>query len=587
VNDRELAERLERDFGTASADGAGTEAPSGGAGTAGENGAGPGHASEDARVSAAREIVLGGEPREMVAECLAAIVAANDPPSVFVRGGHLCRFLRDERGHGALVPMGDAAVRVVLERSARFLRGDKSLPAPRHLIESVRALGDWPDVVPVEAIVETPVLRPDGTVLDQAGYDAQTRLLYDPHPDLHVEGIPEIPTDGQASHALGLLREDLLGDFPFAATADEANALGLLLTPIVRHLLALAPLAVIDAPRAGSGKGLLASVVAIIATGRPAPVMAAPTDEAEWGKVITSMLENGSTFVFIDEAATLRSRKLGAALTASEHRDRRLGKTQMIGVAQRATWIAAGNNVQLGGDIPRRSFRIRLDPKMARPWTRQGFRHAALEEWTLEHRGDLLAALLTLARAWHAAGSPPADTPALGSFEPWAKTVGGILQHAGVTGFLGNLSELYDENDEEASAWETLLRTIAAIFDAHEFSTGELAAAIDQQHTLADALPSDLAEKRRAGNFTQLLGKALRRHVETRHGDDGIRITQAGEDPRNRTPRWQIAADLTLRECGSAGSKSPDLIHDAHPHAQRPKHSRNSRTPATTQGTNR
>lgn len=539
--------------------------------------------SADAGDASGPEVVLGGEPREMVRESLGALVAANDPPTVFVRGGRLCRFLRDERGRGALQPMSEAAVRVVLERSMRFLRGEggKSMPAPRHLIESVRALGDWPGIVPVEAIVEMPVLRPDGTVLDRAGYDAATRLVYDPHPGLRLSRIATSPSESVTARALALLREELLGDFPFATPADEANALGLLLTPIVRHLLALVPLAVIDAPRAGSGKGLLASVVAIISTGRPAPVMAAPTDEAEWGKSITSMLEAGSTFVFLDEATTLRSKKLGAALTASEHRDRRLGKTEMIGVPQRATWIAAGNNVQLAGDLPRRAYRIRLDPKMARPWTRRGFRHAALEAWTEERRGDLLAALLTLARAWHAAGRPAADTPPLGSFEPWAKTVGGILQHAGVEGFLGNLSELYDENDEEASAWEGMLRCVAALFDGREFSTGELAAAIEKNSELRDALPADLAEKRKTPSFTQVLGKALRRHVETRHGEDGIRITQAGADPRNRTPRWRIAADLTLRECGSGGSKNAANAHDPRVHAQRSKHSRDSRTPAS------
>ena len=147
----------------------------------------------------------------------------------------------------------------------------------------------------------------------------------------------------------------------------------------------LAPLAVVDAPRAGSGKGLLANLAAIVATGCPAPVQAAPDTEAEWGKVLTALLDIGSTFIFIDEVSTLRSAKLGAVLTASEHRDRRLGRSEMIRVPQRATCVAAGNNVQLGGDLPRRCYRIRLDSQEARPWLRTGFKHANIEAWALEH----------------------------------------------------------------------------------------------------------------------------------------------------------------------------------------------------------
>jgi hypothetical protein len=509
------------------------------------------------------EIPLDGEPAEIVTQALEAIVAANEPPVVFVRAGRLCRFLRDERDRGALEAMGDAAVRVTLERAAKFMRGEKSVPAPRNVIESVRALGAWPGVPPVEAIVETPVLRPDGTILDTPGYDAATRLLYDPHPELQIPAIESEPAAEHTAAALAILRGELLADFPFVTAADEADALALLLTPIVRHLLALVPLAIIDAPRAGSGKGLLANIAAIIATGRPAPVMAAPTDEAEWSKSITALLDAGSTFVFFDEAASLRSKSLGAALTASEHGARRLGNTQMIRVPQRATWIAAGNNVQLAGDLPRRSYRVRLDPKMARPWTRDGFRHPNLEAWAAEHRGELLAALLTLARAWHTAGRPAARTPPLGSFEPWAKTIGGILQHAGAHGFLANLAELYDENDEEASSWEQLLRAIHRTFAQQEFSTGQLATAIDLHEHLADALPTDLAEKRRAPNFKQLLGKALRQHLETRHGPDSIRITQAGKDSRSGSPQWKIVTEPHLQEYRSRRSEYPDLIHDA------------------------
>ena len=312
--------------------------------------------------------------------------------------------------------------------------------------------------------------------------------------------------------------------------------------------------------------------------------MVDPADEKEWRKTITSVLEPGNTLVFIDEVSTLRSASLGAALTAGEHEGRRLGQTEMIRVPQRATWIVAGNNVQLAGDLPRRAYRIRLDPKMARPWLRSGFRHDDLEGWACEHRGELLAALLTLARAWHAAGQPAANVPVLGSFGPWARTVGGILQHAGVEDFLGNLAELYDENDEEARAWEGFLRAVAEIFDGREFPTSALHERIENSEALAGALPDDLADKRDRRSFRQVLGKALRKHVDTRHGEDGIRVTQTDEDTKNKTPKWRIAVDLSLRESGSAGSSLTPTSHDAQAGAHGETGAKHSATPALPQG---
>jgi hypothetical protein len=539
------------------------------------------------RVGPLATIRLASEPRDIVGQALDALILANDPPRVFVRGGELHRLVRDENARARLERMSEAALRVELERGARFLRvsgkNELSVPAPRNVIESVGALGEWPRIPAVEAIVEAPVLRADGTVLDTPGYDSQTRLVYDPNPMLRTPTIKSDPPHAAVEAALELLTRQLLVDFPFATQADQANALGLLLTPIVRHLLPLVPLAVIDAPRAGSGKGLLGAVASRIVTGRPAPVFPAPHDDVEWGKALTALLERGSTFIFIDEVGVLRSARLAAALTATEYVDRRLGKTEIIVVPQSATWIAAGNNVQLAGDLPRRAYRIRLDPKTARPWTRTGFRHVDLEGWVNQHRGELLGALLTLARAWHAAGCPAATVPVVGGFTEWAQTVGGILAYAGVEGFLANVTALYDANDEDANAWETLLRAMIGVFGGRRFTTGDLSAAIDQDAALQHSLPEDLADKRGLKSFRQVLGIALKRHVDTRHGDDGIHIVRAGEDTRNRTPIWRIAVDSDARDYGTAGTNSAHTAHDPRAHTRdesEQKHSRDSRTSA-------
>ena len=66
-----------------------------------------------------------------------------------------------------------------------------------------------------------------------------------------------------------LLTVDWLGDFPFAGTADKANTIAVLLAMTGRMFFAPAPLFVFDASTAGSGKGLLATTISLIATGSP------------------------------------------------------------------------------------------------------------------------------------------------------------------------------------------------------------------------------------------------------------------------------------------------------------------------------
>ena len=49
-------------------------------------------------------------------------------------------------------------------------------------------------------------------------------------------------------------------------------------------------------------------------------------------------------------------------------------------------------------------------------------------------------ALLTIARGWCAAGRPmPEEVPAMGSFQDWCNAMAGMLSHAGISGFLGNV----------------------------------------------------------------------------------------------------------------------------------------------------
>lgn len=93
---------------------------------------------------------------------------------------------------------------------------------------------------------------------------------------------------------------------------------------------------------------------------------------------------------------------------------------------------------------------------MEEPWEREGFRHEDIRSWTRENRCNLVAAILTLVTGWIAAGQPFKGRR-LGRFEQWTTVVGGILQNAGVEGFLSNRKELYKQVDDESAAWKEFI----------------------------------------------------------------------------------------------------------------------------------
>src|SRR5262249_56860022 len=102
--------------------------------------------------------------------------------------------------------------------------------------------------------------------------------------------------------------------------------------------------------------------------------------------------------------------------------DRVLGESTKVVLPQRSVWAATGNNLKVGHDLARRAYWIRLDARVARPWTRTTFKHPRVVAYVLRHRGELLADVLTLARPCFAAGCPAGDSSPLGGFEAWTTT---------------------------------------------------------------------------------------------------------------------------------------------------------------------
>jgi hypothetical protein len=326
----------------------------------------------------------------------------------------------------------------------------------------------WPDSTSMSAalsradsyavlnrITRAPFLRPDGTVCASSGYDESTGTYVELDPGMKVT-IPDQPDSGDVENAIKMIRE-WLGDFLDAmpTDADRANTIALVLTPLVRGLVPLAPLMVVSGLQMGVGKNLLADVISIFALGEPTTPLPYGGDE-ENRKVITAAFRSGANMLIFDEAHVLEGAALARAITAITYTDRILGVSVNAEYPNTATWMALGNRVSINGDLSRRAVVIELAPKMENPQDRSAddFRHPDIKDWTRKHRADLLSAALTLCRAWYVAGCP--QNPAgrrLGSFEQWGGMVGGVLDVAGVPGFLETLREHRSESDYERKYW--------------------------------------------------------------------------------------------------------------------------------------
>jgi len=514
-------------------------------------------------------IVTDRHLRDASREALIALHKGNDPPHIFLRGGKMVRIVSDEDDKPVISALSESELRYELTNMANFMRlTSKALLVPTappiNIAENIMAEPDS-GFPPLLNITETPVIRSDGTILLNIGYDPTSKLYYFPSSNLIVPSIPDKPSQEEVQQAVSVL-DDVIHDFPFDGPASYANALAMIISPAARPMITgCVPLGVITKPQVGTGASLLAETITMINTGRSAAMMSAPRDDEAWRKGLTGLLLRGQAVAIIDNVeGTLYSAALASLLTADTFQDRILGCNEMIILPNKLTLIATGNNIRLGGDLPRRCVVSRIDSLEARPWLRDSskFRHPFLKEWIITNRGKILAAILTLIRAWVLAGRPPApDAPNLGGYESWVRVVGGTLYYAGVRGFLGNLDYVYDTADTETPQWDSFLTTWYDRVGEKAITANELARHLEENSDFYDTLPDTLADARKESKgFTRRIGNALAARAGRRY-PGGLQLLRS-EKTRDRAVLWQVKMSLGVVNSSTLASEmSPDEFY--------------------------
>ena len=259
---------------------------------------------------------------------------------------------------------------------------------------------------------------------------------------------------------------------------------------------------------------MLSDLLSIVALGRCCEPTTITREEAETRKKITTILLGGTSYILLDNVKDgLNSGQLASALTAEVWKDRLLGTNRSVELPNRATWVITANNLQLSTELVRRAVRLRIDPGSERPWERTKFKHHPIRQWARANRPQLVHAALTLIQGWIAAGRPVGRKP-LGSFESWAEVVGGILDHAGVSGFLEDRDQFYQTTDQEGQQWSGFMELWWEEYGDSPVTTAELFELADQRDLLGFVLygKTERAQKTR-------LGKALAGMRDRRFGD--------------------------------------------------------------------
>ena len=479
-------------------------------------------------------IVINTEEHQVVRETIAALTL---DPDLYQRGAMLVRVIRDRQptdrilrcdGSPTIQPLPAANLRERMTRLATFTkRNRKDEEVAAHpttwLVSAIEARAEWDGIRDLTGISDTPILRPDGSVWQTAGYDARTGVLFDlgegkPFPfvdaEVHID-------DAKAARDVLL---EIVCDFPFESDEHRAAWLAALLTPLARFAFAgPSPLFLIDANVRGAGKGLLAQTVGRIVLGREMPVSSYSHDSEEMRKKITAIAIGGDRMILLDNLeGSFGNDALDRALTSTRWKDRLLGKSQEIELPLIPVWFATGNNVQVAADTMRRIIHIRLDCLTERPEERSGFRRENLLAWIDAKRATLLSAALTILSASLRSGRPVKDLKPFGSFEGWSSVVREAVVRVGQpdpcltrTKFAESADTNADVLSQLIAAWKRYERSADGVV------VSEMLAALYPPH--GKSAPSDGASVAMRGAIENLVGCSPGKAPTTRQVGNKLR----------------------------------------------------------------
>ncbi len=513
-----------------------------------------------------RPTIFVRPPEHMVADESREALAGKS--GLYLRAGRLayvCTLASPEvSDHGVIPPgnvliknVGPALLRERLSEAANYmrLRAGASEPVsalvpdylPGMILEEPGGAG-FPDL---RCVVTVPVVLADGSIHATRGV-LREGILYEGREGCYE--VPEYPSEEERQHALEELYL-VVADFPWpgelCGNSHRAAWIACLFTIVGRFSFeGQCPYGVIDGNTSSAGKGLLATITAIICTGAEPPAMTCPSNEEELRKSILPVLAAGTRLQLLDELQEgFGGKHWNGMVTSKMYRGRILGTSTIQTVGNDTFWLCTGNNVSLQPESARRCLYLRLETFQDHPESRSGFRIPNLVDYVIDNQAKLLRSVLTLLRAFIVAGRPASGLAPWGSFESWSRTVRDAVVFA--TGVDPDCrGDLDSTADQGRILHADLIRALRGTFGAKPFTTRVAIDRCGEDQELRDALEAVCPA--RDGVFSPgAVGKrfsALRRRPAK-----GFLLEQCPDDDRGGGRRWciQSSESMQLRSRGT------------------------------------
>jgi hypothetical protein len=492
--------------------------------------------------------ITKGELPRVVDEAEEALLGSGR--EVYQRGGLLVRPLLvptiPANDDWKFTPLTRPWLIEALTCAARFLkynaRAKAYVPvdAPDEVADALLSRSSKWKLPVLAGITRAPFVRRDGTLCETPDYDAASGVLYKRGGD-SFPPVPQQPSKADAAEALALL-DRLLDGFPFVSRAARAVALSAILTMLDRRSMTAAPLHAFTAPAAGTGKSLLVDIVALLAMRRKMPVISqgARGNEEELEKRLAAALLAGDAAISLDNCEhALQGSFLCQALTQQTLNIRLLGMSKNVETPVNAAIYATGNNLTVVGDLTRRTLICGLDAHCERPELRT-FADDIVDT-VLRERGLLVAAALTVLRAWHVSGERVGVVP-FGSFESWSYRVREPLMWLDCADPCETVAKVREDDPRRTALLTIVVQWREALGTGSAHTMREIIAAAVSCPDFHNALLTVAAA--RSGNVVS--NDRLGRWLKANEGKivNGLSLTRDGI--ANGYPLWRLAEDVAV-----------------------------------------
>ena len=314
--------------------------------------------------------------------------------------------------------------------------------------------------LPLHHIVQHPVYLQDGTIAYAPGYYEDGALYMEGNPFATAMQGKTLELLSSPEEALEVLK-GLFCQFPFADSASLTHVLVGTLQPYMRFYLSdmLRPGYLINAPKPGVGKTLIAKVMTLLGQGYASTTMPIGGNDEETRKRLFAVVDSRDHYVFLDNvdfSRRLFRSVLAQIMTSRTIRDRRLYQSDIEEKQVTTNFIINGIRANMSDELTRRFVPILLTGIRPDPQT---LLYPDLINEVRTHQVRYTLACLTLCQHYIAQGLPRGNQRSLNSYEAWCGFMGGLAESVGLEDFLGNIPKFQDESAAILALQEVWYRT--------------------------------------------------------------------------------------------------------------------------------